>query len=92
MLFTSVWYFIVQVVWNSKNNRIVGLAMSPDELQSLHDVFQVLEEDSRTQKASYVLQFLWRDISSDFDVVGPHFTSDKSLEAKFLAACVLDTM
>ena len=28
------------------------------------------------QNAEYVLQFLWRNVSSDFDVTGPYFTLD----------------
>ncbi len=66
--------------------------MSADQLPSLHDIFKVLDNGFRTQQTSYVLQFIWRDLSSDFDVIGPYFTCDQGLEAKFLEACVFDTM
>ena len=35
---------------------------------------------------------MWRDITSDFDVIGPYFTCEKSLEMKFLAACLFKAM
>ena len=51
-----------------------------------------LEEDERSQKTTYVVQFLWRDLSSDFDVIGPYFTIDSTMEAKFLHGIVVRTM
>lgn len=66
--------------------------MSADQLPSLHDVFKVLDNGFRTQQTSYILQFLGRDLSSEFDVIGPYFTCEQRLEAKFLEACVFDTM
>ena len=66
--------------------------MSLDELCSLHDVYQLLDADFCTHQTTYILQFMWRDITSDFDVIGPYFTCEKSLEIKFLAACVFEAM
>ena len=56
------------------NSTIKGYAMSPDELPWLHDVFMSVGEDFDQQKTSYILQFLWRDLTSKFDVIGPYFT------------------
>lgn len=70
----------------------MGLAMSPEQLSSLHDIFQLLEDNFRTLETGYVLQFMWRDLSSDFDVIGPYFTSAGNMEAKFVLACLFDTM
>ena len=39
---------------------------------SLADVYQCLESDKASQ-TSYILQFLWRDLTSSFDIVGPYF-------------------
>ncbi len=36
----------------------------------------------RSKLAIYILQFLWRDLTSSFDVVGPYFTSNGPLESK----------
>lgn len=79
-------------MWNSKNNRIIGVAMTVDQLASLHDIYQSVDAGFRTQKTSYVLQFLWRDLSAPFDVIGPYFTSEKSLETKFLMTCLFESM
>lgn len=47
------------------------------ELSSL--VYQLLEGDI-AQQTSYILQFLWRDLTSDFDIIGPYFTYHKTME------------
>ena len=92
IILTNTVIHVLQVVWNSKNNQIIGLAMTSDQLSSLHDVFREVGEGFRTNNTSYVLQFMWRDLSSKFDVIGPHFTAEKSLETKFLASCVLESL
>ena len=46
----------------------------------------------KTKKASYVLQFLWHDICSVFDVIGPYYTCFSSLKHKFIVVCVLDAL
>lgn len=66
-----------------------NIAMSLDELCSLHDMYQLLDADFRAHQTTYILQFMWRDITSDFEVIGP---CEKSLEMKFLAACVFEAM
>ena len=81
-----------KVMWNSKNNEIIGLAVSEEELRSLHDVYASVKDEEGLQMTSYILQFLWRDLSSNFDVIGPYFTSESVMEAKFITSCVLDAM
>lgn len=66
--------------------------MSSEELSSLHDVYAELDNDEGAQKASYVLQFLWRDLTSDHDVIGPHFTLSGSIESSHLYSMVTRTM
>ena len=41
---------------------------------------------------SYALQFLWIDLSSDFDVIGPYFTCLATMEMRFLHSIVTRTM
>ena len=36
---------ISSLMWNSRNHRIIGLAMSSDDQSSLHDVFQLFDND-----------------------------------------------
>lgn len=66
--------------------------MSSDEFISLHDVYEGLLEDDKCQKTSYIVQFLRRDLTSSFDVVGPYFTSSSSLEMHSLHAMVVRSM
>ena len=66
--------------------------MSSDDFSSLHDVYDGLSEDEKCQKTTYVVQFLWRELSSDFDIVGPYFNCSSSMEAQFLHSVVTRTM
>ena len=40
-------------------------------------------------ETTYVLQFMWRDLSSDFDVLGPYFNIPST---KYLHSLVTRTM
>ena len=83
---------IAKVLWNSKNNALIGYAMTPEEMSCLHDIYLNLEDCGRPKKTNYVLQFLWRDVCSKFDVLGPYYTSVSSLEHKFIITCVLEAV
>ena len=61
------------VHWSSRDDSIVGFAMTSQDMSTLH----------------YVLQ---RDLTSDLDITGPYYTSNGPFDAKFMLACVLDTM
>lgn len=66
--------------------------MSPADMSSLHDAYQLIDEMSASKQTSYILQFLWRDLTSSFDVVGPYFTSSSQLESKFIVSCILQSL
>lgn len=66
--------------------------MTSDDFSSLHDVYEDLDQEERCQKTKYVVQFIWRDLSSDFDVIGPYFTIPSTMEAKYLHSLVTRTM
>ena len=57
--------------------------MTSQQMLTLH-VYEALEDE--TSKTSYVLQTLWRDLSSDYDIIGPYYTSEGGLKSKFLVA------
>ena len=38
------------------------------------------------------MQFLWRDLTSSFDLVGPYFDSAGSVKSKFVLACVYEIL
>lgn len=65
--------------------------MTADDMVSLHDVYEELKAPN-TVKTSYIMQFLWRDLTSDFDVIGPYFSSGKGLECKFIMSCLTTTI
>ncbi|XP_014681583.1 PREDICTED: uncharacterized protein LOC106821341 [Priapulus caudatus] len=83
---------IGKIMWNTKNHQMYGLAMSPDELSSLHGVYKTVDPKSRVQKAKYCLQFLWRDCTSDFDLIGPYYMSEGVQPPSHIMACLQDTM
>lgn len=63
------------IVWNSKNSSIVGYAVSSEEFANLHDIYEELDRNEGSQITTYILKFFWGDLTSDFDVIGPHFFS-----------------
>lgn len=83
---------VSRLMWNSRNQQMIGLAMSPEDMSSLHDIYMAYDEEAKTEQTTYILQFLWRDLTSKFDIVGPYFTSSKSVKAKFTVACVFETI
>lgn len=83
---------VCQLMWNSHSHQLVGLAMCHEELASLTDVYQLLNPNYQSQQTTYILQFLWRDLTSPFDVVGPYYTSSGALESKFILACVYESI
>ena len=83
---------ISSLIWNSRSHHLVGLAMSPQEQANLQDIFATFDSTSRIKQTNYILQFLWRDLASNFDIVGPYFTSENPMTAKYIIACVLETV
>lgn len=80
---------VEKVMWNSKNHAFQGLAMDETELMQLNDV---VTDQGQTEPAKYVLQFMWRDLSHKFDVIGPYFTCKQSLSEQYLSSCLFETM
>ena len=46
--------------------------MSSKDQASLTDVYKVLKDPDSSKQTSYALQFLWRDLTSDYDIAGPY--------------------
>ena len=83
---------IDKLVWNSKSETFVGVAMSKEDCSQIRDIFAKSDEHHEPQAAQYVLQFLWRDLSADFDLVGPYYTASQHLNQQFLMGCLMETM
>ena len=72
---------VSSLMWNSRNHQLIRLVMSEKDQASLLDIYQLLVDDRHTKMTNYILQFLWRDLTSDFDIVGPYFTSEDAVSA-----------
>ena len=72
LIFDKV-HIIAGLMWNSRKQQF---AMTPAKMSYLLDVYQTLEEDRATKGTDHILQFLWRDMTSDFDIVGQYYTSN----------------
>ncbi len=81
-----------KVKWSSKSNKFYGLEMTKDEFPYLDDIYETLDPEYKPKPAQYMLQFLWRDLTSDFDVVGPYYSTHESFDHKFIISCVMETM
>ena len=55
-------------------------------------IYDGLDLHEKCQKTTYVMQFLWRELSSDFDVIGLYFTCPSTTETRFLHSVVTRTM
>ena len=44
---------------------------------------------SGCQKTSYAVQFLWRDLTSGFDMIGPYFPVPNSMDSNILQECFI---
>ena len=73
----------MKVAWNLKGGGISGFTMAPDELPILHDVYTSAIQ-SGCQKASYIVQFLSRDLTSGYDMIGPYFPVPSSMDSNIL--------
>ncbi|XP_074647588.1 uncharacterized protein LOC141903374 [Tubulanus polymorphus] len=66
--------------------------MDATEMSSLKDIFKELSGECTPETAEYELQFLWRDLSSDFDIIGPYFNCHTTMDAAFTTACLYDVL
>jgi hypothetical protein len=82
----------MKLLWSSKSQKFIGHSMPHDELASLCDVYDVLQPDYRKRQTTYILQTLWRDLTSDFDIIGPHYTNDSPFPHHSLCCLLLDSI
>jgi len=69
----------MKLLWNSRSQKFVGYAMTHEQLSTLCDVYCILQPGFRQRRTGYILQTLWRDLTFDFDVIGPHYTSETTM-------------
>ncbi len=81
-----------KVKWSANGEKFFGLELTDEECYQLHDIYAAFDPNKAPQATSYNLQFLWRDLTSDFDVIGPYFSTSESLEHRYIISCLLETM
>ena len=59
-----------QLMRNSRNQTLSGLAMTADDMSSLIDVYHLLQKLQVPAQTNYILQLLWRDLTSTYDIIG----------------------
>ena len=70
---------MAKVMFNAQSEKIMGLALTVDEMKGLHDIFVKLAAKD-PMPAEYILHFLWRDLTSNFDLIGPYFTLTNTIK------------
>jgi len=78
----------MKVAWNLKGAGITGYSVSEDELKVLHDVYSTTVQPG-SQKASHIVQFLWWDLTSGFDLIGPYFPVESSMTSTVLQELIM---
>ena len=65
--------------------------MEESQIPFLGDISSgILEETKRL--AEYFLQFLWKYISSNYGIIGPHYSAAATMDAAFTEACLQDAI
>ena len=66
--------------------------MTHEEMASLADIYKTICDNGYAAQTTHILQFFWRDLTSDYDIIGPYFMSAGTVDSNFTLSCVLDTI
>lgn len=55
-----------------------------------YDVYEELNVNQKKMRVFYVFQFFWRDLSSEFDVIGFYFKSEVGMKYQFVMMCIFN--
>ena len=80
-----------KILFDMNGGNVRGFAMGPDELPFLQDIFESVDRPDNI-KTSYILQFIWRDRTSSYSIIGPHFACERSWDHSYLYDCVMRTL
>ena len=83
---------ISRLMWKSRSPTIIGLAMNAEDQASLHDVYDLFHKDKSVEQTAYSMQFLWQNLTSSYDIVGPYYTSSDNFAAKVIHTCLFETI
>ncbi len=62
---------ISKVLGNSKNHKFLGTALNDTEQATLCDLYTKDQSTDQLKGSSYMIQFIWRDLTSKYDMIGP---------------------
>ena len=65
---------------NSRSQTIVGLAMDAEDQTYLHDIYELFHKEKAVEQTAYIMQFLWRDLTSSYDIGGPYLLVQKPFQ------------
>ncbi len=82
---------IAKVAMNMKSEQFMGLAMTEEEMTNIHDIYKLLSSDSAVP-AEYMLQYLWRDLTSSYDIIGPYFSLKSTIDHHIVIETLFETM
>ena len=77
-----------KITWKTKTHKLTGFSTSSSEITDLSDLYRHYNEQSTDDAAQQILQFLWLDRSSDFDIIGPHYFSPSGMSHIKLSSCI----
>lgn len=77
---------------NMKSHQIIGLPSQFDDFSDLFDSFSTIKSQNPTKAAQFGLQFVWRDTTSAFDLLGPTWKFAEPYQPKHLLACLRRTI
>ena len=66
--------------------------MNAEDKASLHDEYELFHKDKPVEQTACIMQFLWWDFTSCYDIVGPYYTSLDDFTAKVIHTCALETI
>jgi hypothetical protein len=49
---------VSKLMWNSRNQQLIGLAMNPEEMATLLDVYRTYSDTDQRKQTTYIMQFL----------------------------------
>ena len=78
-----------KTVFNMSGNKVMGFAMTPDELPFLKDISSIDQEDKIRPTMSCSSS---GDLTSSYSIIGPYFNCAKTWDHSFLYDCVMRTI
>lgn len=81
-----------KAILSIKSRKILGLCTSINDFSDLVDSFATFDYQIPNLPGEFVVQTLWRDFTSDFDLLGPRFVFYETIKAKHLMTIIRSTI